>query len=515
MKLIKIKCENCGSMLEFNEELDKITCNYCGTVNIIDDEATKLKRIEEAKLKARKDNHEQDLKEKEDILNQEIELQKKKEELEEHNKFKNSKWPKRIIIMTILCVLCTWAVFNEGKILTGIIGIIQIGLFIAGYLMGMHYIKEKFNHLHTLLILSGFILIIPFLITNNSATKSKYSNKYCKGIDWDEIHYKDILVKIDDLEGYIISNSDSGIYIEVCDISKKEYKKYKEDMINKGFNYDDSYGENKYEAYNLDGYYLKLDYDDDDEQLRINLDAPKYTGEFSWPTSGVGSSIPKTKSNSGKILTNELDSFSVIVSKMSKSDFNNYIDECKNNGYNIDYNKLDTMYTAKNSDGNSINIRYIGGNQVSISVETKEKIEQDEIKAKEEKERREREAQEQKEKEERDKKEREEQQKQEQEQNNTSKEENKNTGIGKDFKKAMDSYEAFIDEYIRFMDKYNKNPSDLTLIQEYSNYITKLTEMESNFDKWKYEDLNNEEKKYYLEVETRVAKKLTDAASRY
>jgi len=487
MKLIKIKCENCGSTLEFNEELDKITCNYCGTVNIIDDEATKLKRIEEAKLKARKDNHEQSMKEKEDILNQEIELQKKKEELEENNKFKNSKWPKRIIILTIIFVLCTYAVFNEGKILTGIIGIAQIALFITGYLMGMHYIKEKFNKLHMLLIVLGLVLIIPFIATNNSATESNYSNRYCKSIDWDDLHYNDILVKIPNIKGDIISNNDYGIYIKFCNISKNEYKKYKEDMINKGFNYDSTYDENDYRAYNLEGYYLHLNYDYDDEKLNIDLDAPKYSGEFSWPTDGVGSEIPKTKSTSGKIYTKDFDLFSVVVEKMTKNDFNDYIEECKKIGYDVDYEKLDTIYTAKNSNGNLINISYIGGNQVNISVKTKSRIEQDEIKLKEE-------------------------QEEKQNDSTTTKEETKNNELRVDFKKSMDSYEEFIDQYVKFMKKYNNNPDDFSLIKEYLDYVEKYEEFKSNYKKWEYENLNDKEKKYYIEVEKRVSKKLIDAS---
>ncbi|MBR4178790.1 MAG: hypothetical protein IKR57_05550 [Bacilli bacterium] len=72
MKLIKLKCESCGAILEVNSELDKVTCIFCGNEQLIDDEATTLKRVEEAKLKARKENHEQTLKEKEDLLEQEI-----------------------------------------------------------------------------------------------------------------------------------------------------------------------------------------------------------------------------------------------------------------------------------------------------------------------------------------------------------------------------------------------------------------------------------------------------------
>ena len=66
MKLIKLKCEDCGATLDANKDLEKIICNYCGNEILIDDEATKIKRVEKAKLESRKLNHEQDMKEKKD-----------------------------------------------------------------------------------------------------------------------------------------------------------------------------------------------------------------------------------------------------------------------------------------------------------------------------------------------------------------------------------------------------------------------------------------------------------------
>ena len=63
MKLITLKCPDCNARLEVNPDLEKIICNYCGAEIYIDDEATKLDRIENVKLKHRIKNHEQDIKE--------------------------------------------------------------------------------------------------------------------------------------------------------------------------------------------------------------------------------------------------------------------------------------------------------------------------------------------------------------------------------------------------------------------------------------------------------------------
>lgn len=86
-------------------------------------------------------------------------------------------------------------------------------------------------------------------------------------------------------------------------------------------------------------------------------------------------------------------------------------------------------------------------------------------------------------------------------------------GLRADFKKAMDEYEDFYDEYCRFMKKYKANPTDLTLLTEYTNMLTELGEMDEAFKKWESEELNDAELAYYLEVSSRITKKLLETAS--
>ena len=89
-------------------------------------------------------------------------------------------------------------------------------------------------------------------------------------------------------------------------------------------------------------------------------------------------------------------------------------------------------------------------------------------------------------------------------------EERSDDEISPEFKEAMDSYEAFYDEYCAFMKKYQANPADLSLLAEYANMMSKLTEMDEKFDAWEDGDLNDEELKYYMEVQTRVTQKMLE-----
>ena len=85
-------------------------------------------------------------------------------------------------------------------------------------------------------------------------------------------------------------------------------------------------------------------------------------------------------------------------------------------------------------------------------------------------------------------------------------------GMRPEFKKAMDDYEAFYDEYCKFMKKYSENPSDLSLFSQYAEILTKMEKMDASFEKWDDGTMNDAELKYYLEVNGRVLQKLSSIA---
>ncbi len=79
-----------------------------------------------------------------------------------------------------------------------------------------------------------------------------------------------------------------------------------------------------------------------------------------------------------------------------------------------------------------------------------------------------------------------------------------------EFKEAMDSYEAFFNEYCSFMEKYNANPTDSSLLAEYNDIYTRYMDFTQKFDEWDTSEMNKDELNYYLEVSNRVAEKLSE-----
>lgn len=95
----------------------------------------------------------------------------------------------------------------------------------------------------------------------------------------------------------------------------------------------------------------------------------------------------------------------------------------------------------------------------------------------------------------------------------TVKQETPKADISPEFKAAMDSYEAFFDEYVTFMKKYAKsNGTDMNLLNDYTTYMSKYADTMTKIEALKEADMSTAETAYYIEVQSRITKKLLEVA---
>lgn len=288
-------------------------------------------------------------------------------------------------------------------------------------------------------------------------------------------------------KGEITYNTDDYLQIILYDISQGEYNDYKKKCEEKGFNIDISSGYS-FEAYNEESYRLSM-YMMDKTKMDISISAPTKTSKITWATSELVATLPVPKSNEGYIITEKANDFNVTLGNMSKDDYDAYVNECSTKGYNVNYDKGDKLYKADNNTGFHLEVSYNGGKRVNIHVKS--------------------------------------------DSNNVSSSSNSSNtatpatpstpsiptaptpsndsnGLSKEFKDAMDSYENFMNEYVEFMKKYQANSSDITLISQYATMVQKYSEQVSAFEKWNSENLTTEEAAYYIDVQSRVSKKLLE-----
>lgn len=81
------------------------------------------------------------------------------------------------------------------------------------------------------------------------------------------------------------------------------------------------------------------------------------------------------------------------------------------------------------------------------------------------------------------------------------------TAINPKLKKALKAYEEFVDEYVDFMKKYKDNPTDLGMLSDYSDMLSKLNEYQEEIDKYDG-TLTGADAVYYTKVLARATNKL-------
>lgn len=332
------------------------------------------------------------------------------------------------------------------------------------------------------------ILVIVAAIAIIGSIAGGKSDKSEK-IDWSTMELGSHLPTPKATKGKIWTNTEEELWVDLNKVNESEYKEYVKSCKDLGFTKDADTTSYSYEAYDSEGYDLRISFISD--KMTIKLEIPMQFSTIQWPSSTVGKLLPAPKSSTGKFSFEHDTSFFVYVGDTTKEDFTAYVNACSEKGFTVDYNKGDTYYYADNADGYHISLKYEGNNIMSVSIDAPDKDDADETSKTTEKQ---------------------DDAKQETSKPTESKKEDSSL-IDPDFKAAMDSYEKFMDEYVAFMKKYSANPSDMNLLADYATYMSKYSKFVEDFEKWDDEDMNAAESAYYLEVQTRVNKKLLEVAN--
>ena len=87
-------------------------------------------------------------------------------------------------------------------------------------------------------------------------------------------------------------------------------------------------------------------------------------------------------------------------------------------------------------------------------------------------------------------------------------------GVDPDLKAYLDSYEAFVNEYVDFMKKYMDDPSNVvSMLDEYTDIMKRMEDFEKKINAYESEDLSAADMDYYLDVTTRCTKKMLEVYS--
>lgn len=212
------------------------------------------------------------------------------------------------------------------------------------------------------------ILVILIICMITRASKSEK-------IDYSVLELGQYLPKLEKKYGEISVNRKDTLCIKISKIKEEEYKAYAKECNDEGYDIDIEDDNFVYGAFNKEGYNIRVLYSKDKKVMDITLKSPEEMYEFEWPTTGLGSLVPATTSNYGRISLDNSESFFAHIGKTTISEYNEYVKKCQNAGYTVDYSKGTKFYSAKNDEGYELWLMYLGGNIIKVSVKAPEERE--------------------------------------------------------------------------------------------------------------------------------------------
>jgi len=391
-----------------------------------------------------------------------------------------------IFICALFSLLFSLVAFGTNHIPSGSIALIQFVLFFVGWLKKKKNLHEDNNrHGHMLFVLVALILIIPLftLINVNSISgifrgALKYKNAD-EDYKWPSSTLAQMLPRPPSDIGQVWSDSDNSLSVNIYGVTTEQFDAYINTCKDHGFIVDAKKMTSSYDAYNNNGFALRLSHISD--IMYINLDIPMAMEEYTWPGSKCARLLPIPKSSMG-YFEGETDSeFALYVSDTSQEAYDAYVTSCMKNGFNVGYEKDNDSFDAENKDGYSLSLRKQGFNIMYISIKEPEPEQTTEPEAEQTDERK-----------------------------ATfvpiGKQESSNQQSSADFQAVMDSYEDFFDDYIAFMKSYDN--SDVSMLKQYTSLLTQYQATMEKMDTIDENSLSAADQAYYITVQSRITQKL-------
>lgn len=79
---------------------------------------------------------------------------------------------------------------------------------------------------------------------------------------------------------------------------------------------------------------------------------------LAWPTSGLATLLPDPPTKKGEVTVNSDDAFSAIITNCDESQYNAYVESCKQKGFTTDAESRTQSYEAYTEDGNHLRLSY-------------------------------------------------------------------------------------------------------------------------------------------------------------
>lgn len=185
---------------------------------------------------------------------------------------------------------------------------------------------------------------------------------------WSEHKVSSVLPEPKTTIGAFVVETDEANTIVLGDTEKTDFTEYCEACKQAGFEIDAKNEDDAYTAFDENGNKVRITYNSRNKELTINFEYPMLFTKITWPTVGVGTLAPVPKSLSGKVGNDFGWTYSVYIENISREDYEAYVQECIDAGFNKDVRNYGDSVWGNYSDDININVAYKGFNTMYVSV---------------------------------------------------------------------------------------------------------------------------------------------------
>ena len=173
--------------------------------------------------------------------------------------------------------------------------------------------------------------------------------------------------------GKIENDNESRFNIELYQVNSQQFDDYVKKCKEQGFTISTTKTDGVFYAHNEDEYSLDVFFWEDKNTLEIFLDAPLPMSEINWPTTDLTKRIPKPISQIGNIRWENSEHFGTYIDNITEEQFVDYVDQCMNAGFTVDYSRGKTTFHAYDKDGYHLVVEKHLFDQIYISIKIPEK----------------------------------------------------------------------------------------------------------------------------------------------
>ncbi len=225
-----------------------------------------------------------------------------------------------------------------------------------------------------MLAIMGMLLMLATLVScSDEDVDFELTTEPVVDIVWSNISLGDKLPAPKFSQAKVYKNSPEGIYLALCNTSSDDYTEYVEQCKQLGYIIDAVIANTSFEAYNTDGYRVKIVYHADDMEMDVTLDIPIVFGAYVLPE--YANNLPRPASDLGSFGWQFDRSFYLHIGNTTYQDYQEYVSACKSSGFVVNPYEYEKSYFADNASGYSITLKYEGFNTMSITYEAPDSIE--------------------------------------------------------------------------------------------------------------------------------------------